>query len=67
MEDATPRVILLLIPHCQGFLFYFYLSIYFSYNWPAQSDAVDYGDADEVNKTSETFTVCIAYCIIYSE
>lgn len=30
--------------------FIMYHFIYFSFNWPAQSDAVDYGDADEVNK-----------------
>lgn len=30
--------------------FVFLLFIYFSYNWPAQTDGVDYGDADEVNK-----------------
>lgn len=33
-----------------------YFFIYFSYNWPAQSDGVDYGDADEVNKICETYT-----------
>lgn len=34
----------------KDFVFYsFFLFISFSYNWPAQNDGVDYGDADEVN------------------
>lgn len=28
----------------------------FSYNWPAQTDGVEYGDADEVNKICQTYT-----------
>ena len=43
-----------------------YLYIYFSYNWPGQSDGVDYGDSDEVNKIYETFTACIA-CLPHHE
>lgn len=36
--------------------FFFFLmhsiSLYFSYNWPAQNSGVEYGDADEVNLQS---------------
>ena len=32
----------------------------FSYNWPAQANGVDYGDADEVNTVCETFAACLA-------
>lgn len=28
------------------------VSLYFSYNWPAQNSSVEYGDADEVNLQS---------------
>lgn len=38
-------------PH-PGFFFFIVYFLCFSYNWPAQTDGVDYGDADEVNNLS---------------
>lgn len=39
----------------KSWLFFFLMhsvSLYFSYNWPAQNSSVEYGDADEVNLQS---------------
>lgn len=37
-------------------LFIMYLFLYFSYNWPAQNNGVDYRDADEVNTACDMCT-----------
>lgn len=45
-----------LIPRVLMFLF-----LYFSYNWPAQNDGVNYRDADEVNTVCDSYTEM--YCL----
>lgn len=42
----------LILDHIQDFFFIIVYFLCFSYNWPAQTDGVDYGDADEVNNLS---------------
>lgn len=60
-EQAIPHIILSLILH-DGFVFNIYLFRFFSYNWPAQNDGVNYRDADEVN------TVCdLSYLLLTEE
>ena len=52
----------------KDFVFYpVFIFIFFSYNWPAQNDHVDYADADEVHKIYKAAYTEFPACPIYHE